>query len=50
MDRHEFYNNGGVRIFNNSIIGAGSLVTKDIPPYEIWGGGPARFIKKIDNL
>jgi hypothetical protein len=41
---------GGVRIFNNSIIGAGSLVTKDIPPYEIWGGVPARFIKKIDNL
>lgn len=24
----------------------GSLVTHDIPPYEIWAGNPARFIRK----
>lgn len=28
-----------------SIVGAGSVVTKDIPDYEIWGGNPAHFIK-----
>lgn len=28
-----------------SIVGAGSVVTKNIPDYEIWGGNPAHFIK-----
>lgn len=37
---------GNVRIGKGAIIGAGSVVTKDIPNYEIWGGNPARFIKK----
>lgn len=35
-----------VRIGANCIVGAGSVVTKDIPDNEIWGGNPARFIKK----
>lgn len=39
----------GVTIGCNSIIGAGSVVTKDIPDNEIWGGNPAQFIKKIKN-
>jgi acetyltransferase-like isoleucine patch superfamily enzyme len=38
----------GVNIGENSIVGAGSVVTKSIPANEIWGGNPARFIKKID--
>lgn len=38
----------GVTIGNNSIIGAGSTLTKNVPPNEIWVGNPARFIKKID--
>jgi len=37
----------GVIIGKNSIIGAGSVVTKNIPSNEIWGGNPAKFIKKI---
>ena len=37
----------GVRIGRNSVVGAGSVVTKDIPPDEIWGGVPARFIRSV---
>lgn len=36
----------GVKIGNGVIIGMGAVVTKDVPPYEIWGGNPAKFIKK----
>jgi acetyltransferase-like isoleucine patch superfamily enzyme len=36
----------GVTIGKGAIVGAHSLVNKDIPPYEIWGGVPARFLKK----
>lgn len=38
----------GVTIGEAAIVTAGSVVTKDIPPHEMWGGQPARFIKKID--
>ena len=35
----------GVRIGRGAIIGAGSVVTKNVGPYEIWAGTPARFLK-----
>ena len=38
----------GVTIGEKSIVAAGSVVVTDIPSGEIWGGNPARFIKKID--
>jgi acetyltransferase-like isoleucine patch superfamily enzyme len=37
----------GVTIGDKAIIGAGSVVTSDIPSMEIWGGNPAKFIKKV---
>ena len=37
-----------VTIGDNSAIAAGAVVTKDIPPGEIWGGVPAKFIKKVE--
>lgn len=34
-----------VTIGKGAIIGAGSIVTKDVPPYQVWAGNPARYIK-----
>lgn len=39
----------GVRIQKGSIIGAGSVVTKDVPPYTIVAGNPAKVIKQREN-
>ena len=36
----------GVKIGDGSIIGAYSVVTKDVPSYSVVGGNPAKFIKK----
>ncbi len=40
----------GVRIGEGSVVAAGSIVTKDIPPYSIVAGCPAKVIKyRFDN-
>lgn len=38
----------GVKISRGAVIGAGSVVNKSIPEYEVWAGVPARFIKNRD--
>lgn len=38
----------GVRIGYGAIVGAGSVVTKDVEPMTVVAGNPARFIKKIE--
>ena len=37
----------GVKIGRNAMVGAGSVVTKDIPENELWVGNPARFVRKL---
>lgn len=37
----------GVEIGENSQIGVGSIVTKDVPPREIWFGSPAKKVKEV---
>lgn len=39
----------GVRIGRGAIVGAGSIVTKSIPPFTLWAGNPARFIREVKN-
>tara|TARA_B100001250_G_scaffold248127_1_gene213328 strand:+ start:372 stop:1184 length:813 start_codon:yes stop_codon:yes gene_type:complete len=39
----------GVTIGKNSIIGAGAVVTKDVPENCIYAGNPAKFIKNLDE-
>ena len=39
------YVKAGVTIHNGAVIGMGSVVTHDVPAYEIWAGNPARKIR-----
>jgi acetyltransferase-like isoleucine patch superfamily enzyme len=40
---------GGVTISENSVVAAGSVVTKDVPPNTLVGGNPARVIRSIGD-
>lgn len=39
----------GVTIGRGAVVGAGSVVTKNIPAGEIWAGNPARFFRKVEK-
>lgn len=39
----------GITIGENSIVAAGSVVTKDVPANTVVGGNPARVLKKIES-
>lgn len=40
----------GIVLGNGCVVAAGSVVTKSIPAGEVWGGVPARYLKKVGNL
>jgi acetyltransferase-like isoleucine patch superfamily enzyme len=40
---------GGVTVGENSVVAAGSVVTKHVPPNTLVGGNPARVIRSIGN-
>jgi acetyltransferase-like isoleucine patch superfamily enzyme len=37
----------GVSIGDYSVVGAGAVVTKNIPPMQVFVGNPARFLKEV---
>jgi len=39
----------GVTIGEGAVIAAGSVVTKDVPPYTVVAGNPAKIVKKIEG-
>lgn len=39
----------GVTIGRGAIIGAGSVITKDIPPHQIWAGNPAKMMRVLED-
>lgn len=40
---------GGVRIGEYGMVGAGSLVTKDVPPFALVLGSPARIVGRVNE-
>jgi acetyltransferase-like isoleucine patch superfamily enzyme len=39
-----------VTVGENAIVGAGSVVTKDVPPNSIVAGNPARFLRHVEQF
>lgn len=40
---------GGVTVGENSVVAAGSVVTKDVPPNTLVGGNPAKVIRSVGD-
>jgi len=56
IGNHVFFNSGcklqdqgGITIGDGAVIAAGAIVTKDVPPFAVVGGSPAKVIK-MNNL
>lgn len=40
----------GLTVGENAMVGAGSVVTKDVPPYTVVAGNPARILRELPRL
>lgn len=39
----------GVHIGEGAVIAAGSIVVRDVPAWQVWGGNPAKYIKSLKH-
>jgi len=39
----------GVKVGRGAIVGSNAVVSHDVPALEVWGGVPAKFIKKVED-
>lgn len=42
--------NEGIYLGNNCVVGANSFVNKTVPPDQVWGGVPAKFLKLTKDI
>lgn len=40
----------GVKIGDYAVVGAGSVVTKDVEPYTFVAGNPAKFVRRVEDI
>ncbi len=39
----------GITIGEHAVVGAGSVVTKDVAPYTVVAGNPAKMVRKLER-
>jgi acetyltransferase-like isoleucine patch superfamily enzyme len=39
----------GVTVGKGAVVAASAVIVKDVPPYEVWGGVPGKFIKQLKH-